>query len=461
MNATSYDIPQTILPPSANAVLSALENAGFEAWAVGGFVRDSLLGRPVHDCDIATNAYWQQVQKVCETAGMHTFETGVDHGTISVLVPQEKPRDIVEVTTYRSEGSYSDARHPDSVEFVQTIEEDLARRDFTINAMAWHPQRGLIDPYHGKDDLQAGLLRAVGNAEERFAEDALRILRAIRFASELGFSLEENTLAGANAQLERLNLVAVERITAELNRLLCGPYAREVLLDYPTILDHVLPELAPMRGFNQKSPYHIYDVFEHTAYVVEGVSATPLLRWAALLHDSGKPTSFTVGENGQGHFYGHAKVSAEITAQLLKRLKMPQQLARDICLLVRYHDVHRPPTARVVKRMLRHLDDSPELFRALCVLQRSDAAAHAPGYTQRAKLTDEAERILGQILEENAAFSLKHLAIDGNDLLEAGIEAGPRIGQLLENALDAVVDEEIPNDHDALLAFILDANSTL
>lgn len=454
MDATRHNIMRDKLPESAQIVLAVLEQAGFEAWVVGGFVRDGLLGRPAQDCDIATNAYWKQVQAACEATGLHTFETGVAHGTLSVFVPHAPSHQTVEVTTYRSEGTYSDARHPDSVEFVQRIEDDLARRDFTINAMAWHPDRGLCDPYGGEADLQARILHAVGDARERFAEDALRIVRAVRFASELGFSIEANTLAGANAQVERLHKVSVERIAAELSRLLCGAHVRSVLLDHPTILDAVLPELAPMRGFDQRSPYHIYDVFEHTAYVVEGVDATPLLRWAALLHDCGKPKSFTTGENGQGHFYGHAKVSAEIAAATLRRLKFPNQLRHDICLLVRHHDMHGDVNAKTVKRMVAKLDGRPELFRALCALKRADALAHAPEHQGRAQKAEEAEKILDELLAAEAVFGLKDLALKGTDVLALGVEPGPHVGELLHVALEAVINEEIPNDRTALLEYV-------
>ncbi len=442
----------TALPAHAVRILDVLESAGFEAWVVGGFVRDVLLDRPVHDIDIATNALWQQVKKTCKQANMHTFETGVAHGTLSVLPAPDA--DIIEVTTYRTEGAYSDARHPDAVCFVNTIEEDLARRDFTMNAIAFHPAHGLCDPYGGAADIQAGIIRAVGEPQERFGEDALRILRAVRFASELGFALDPQTLEGANAQVERLKQIAVERIATEMSRLLCGPHVHSVLMDCPVILDTVLPELTPMRGLDQKSPYHIYDVMEHTAYVVENTEPDLLLRWAALLHDVGKPATFSVGTNGQGHFYSHAMVSADMTAQIMKRLKMPAQFSHDAELLVRFHDTHRPANHKMVKRMLRQLEGRPELLRTLCRLQVADANAHAPEFTQRADLSRDFEVCLDEVLAAHEAFTLADLAITGSDVMALGVEAGPQVGTLLNVALDAVINEEVPNERAALLELI-------
>ncbi|MBQ9021142.1 MAG: CCA tRNA nucleotidyltransferase [Eggerthellaceae bacterium] len=448
------NIESISLPKHAIRVLELVEAAGFEAWAVGGFVRDALLGRPVHDVDLATSATWQQVQSVCEAAGQQTCETGVAHGTLSVLVDDE----TIEVTTYRSDGTYSDARHPDEVNFVSSIEEDLARRDFTINALAWHPTRALLDCYGGVEDLKAGVIRAVGVAEKRFAEDALRIVRAVRFASELGFSIEEDTLTGANAQVEKLERIAVERKVAEMTRLLCGQNVRAILMDYPTIIDAVLPELRPMRNLDQKSRYHIYDVMEHTAYVVANTAAEPLLRWAALLHDVGKPAAFHEDEKGRGHFFGHAKIGAEMAAQIMKRFKMTPRFAADVELLVRYHDTHIQAEPASVKRLLHKLSDRPELMRALCELQIADALAHHPDYTERSTMAEEVLQCLEEVLAQDEAFSLKHLAVNGDDVLALGIEPGPRVGEVLEEALAAVMSGEVPNSRGSLLEFIRSAD---
>ena len=447
------DISSQPLPESARRVIDALETAGFEAWVVGGFVRDALLGRSVHDVDIATNALWQDAKQACESAGLRTYETGTAHGTISVQAARDA---IAEVTTYRTEGAYSDARHPDEVRFVTSIEEDLARRDFTMNAIAYHPARGLHDPYQGSADIAAGVIRAVGDPQKRFAEDALRILRALRFASELGFALDPATQKAANACAKQLDLIAPERISAELNRLLCGQNVRAVLMDHAAVIDTVLPELSPMRGFDQKTPYHIYDVFEHTAYVVECAPATTLLRWAALLHDVGKPDSFTVDDKGQGHFFGHAKRSAAIAEHVMARLKMPARFSTDVVQLVRYHDTHIQPDRVPVKKLLRKMGGRDGLMRELCDLQWADAQSHAPGFRTRGDMARNVEALMEQVLAENEVFSLRQLAIGGGDILSLGVEPGPAVGQLLEEALDEVVCDRLPNDRDALMAFVKD-----
>lgn len=445
------------LPDSARVVIDVLEDAGFEAWLVGGFVRDSLMGRPVHDVDIATNAHWEEVRDVAEAQHLHTFETGTKHGTISV----QAEGDIIEVTTYRSDGDYADARHPDHVTFVKTIDEDLARRDFTMNAIAYHPLRGIFDPYGGCADIAACTIRAVGDAPTRFGEDALRILRAVRFASELGFTIEPVTLAGAHAQVAQLQLVAAERVRVELERMLLGKNVRRALLDYADIIVEVLPELDAMRGFDQKSPYHIYDIYEHTAYVVEGTPATPLLRWAALLHDVGKPSTFTIGPNGQGHFFGHAPVGAPIAQSILSRLRAPSRLTADVVSLVHFHDTHIPAQPRSVKRLLNKLAGRSELFFSLCELQVADARAHAPEYQERGKLAEQVALCLKDILAAGEAFSLRDLAITGADVIALGVEPGPSVGHLLDAALEAVIDEDVVNEHEVLIAFLKREIATL
>lgn len=450
MHASGNTSTSISLPESSLALVRVLEDAGFEAWVVGGFVRDSLLGRPVHDLDVATNAHWQDVVSVCEAAGLHTFETGTAHGTVTVRVQGSS----IEVTTYRTEGAYDDARHPNSVTFVDSIEADLARRDFTINALAYHPRRGLCDPFGGVTDLDAGLIRAVGNPKERFSEDALRILRAVRFASELGFRIDDATSTAANTYANQLARISVERIAAELTRLLCGQDACRVLTAFPAVLDSVLPELAPMRGFDQKSPYHIYDIYEHTAHVVAGVPAEARLRWAALLHDCGKPDCFTVDAKGQGHFFGHAAKSETIARRILRRLHMPNALVHDVCLLVLEHDRHQPASEKTAKRLLARMEGREDLARWLLALRRADSYAHTPGFQERAANADRMETCLDAVLEHSQAFSVKGLAINGTDLIELGVQPGPEIGMLLDQALDAVIEEELPNTREALLGYV-------
>lgn len=438
------------LPARASASIEVLERAGFEAWYVGGFVRDSLMGRPSGDIDVATSAPWQEAQAAFEEAGYRTHETGVKHGTITVIVDGE----TVEVTTYRIDGPYTDARHPDSVTFVRDIASDLDRRDFTMNAIAYHPRRGLFDPHGGSADIAAKVIRAVGEPKRRFSEDALRILRACRFASQLGFAIEAATLRSMEACAPLLSSIASERISKELQGFVCAPHVHDALMECADVLAHLMPELSAMKGFDQRTPYHVYDVLEHTAYVMQNTPPYPLVRWAALFHDMGKPRAFFAGEDGVGHFYGHAKLSIELARPIMKRLALPSSLIDDVLLLVRYHDDVIEPAPKAVKRMLRRLDGRVDLFRAMCDLKRGDALAQAPQCHGRVALADELDRVLGNILEAQEAFSLKDLAVNGTDLIALGIAPGPEIGRLLEEALEAVIDERVPNEKSSLLAFV-------
>ena len=440
------------LPATALAAVAVLEDGGFEAWCVGGCGRAAPCGGPNHVVDGATTARGLGAQRHWAAAGGAPHETGVAHGTLTVVVGG----DPIEVTTYRVDGAYRDGRHPDAVSFAGSIEEDLARRDFTVNAMAFHPSRGLLDPFGGQADLAAGILRTVGDPRERFAEDALRILRGCRFVSQLGFALEEAAWAAAVSQKSLLARVSAERIFHELDGLLRGERVHDALLSTADALSFVLPELVAMQGFPQATPYHIYDVLEHTAWAVQHVPPEPLLRWAALCHDMGKPAAAFTGPDGVGHFYGHAAVSVELARGLLDRLKAPTALREGVLTLVRRHDDVVEPTPRSVKRMLRRLGGDPALFRALCALKRADALAQAPRCAPRARLADELAELLDAVLAADEAFSLAQLAVDGRDVLALGVSPGPQVGAALQAALDAVIDEQVPNDPAALQAFLAD-----
>ena len=276
------------IPPYATRILELLENEGFEAWCVGGCVRDALLETTASDIDITTNALVCEVKKTIGAHGHHTIDTGIAHGTVTVLIEGRG----VEVTTYRSEGTYSDNRHPDSVEFVTSLKQDLSRRDFTMNAIAYHPSRGLFDPFDGQTDIKNGIIRCVGDPSQRFQEDALRILRACRFSSQLGFAIEEETFAAMGAHAYLLSSLSSQRLRSELERFICGDYIHDALMKCSDIVAAVIPELKDMKNFDQKTKYHIYDVLEHTAYCMQYVASRPLLRWAALFHDFGKPHTF-------------------------------------------------------------------------------------------------------------------------------------------------------------------------
>lgn len=443
--------PALPVPPQARRVIEVLEAAGFEAWCVGGFVRDSLLGRPVSDIDIACSALWPQTEEACLAAGMRVHRTGEKHGTVTVVCDDA----AFEVTTFRVDGAYSDARHPDEVRFVRSLKEDLARRDFTINAMAYHPLRGLADPFGGLEDARRGIIRTVGDPAQRFGEDALRILRACRFSSQLGFSLDGATYQAMLEGKRGLLRVSSERITAELQKLLIGDNVRDALLRTVDVLSAVLPELVAMKGFDQCTPYHCHDVLEHTARAVAGTPPYPLVRWAALFHDMGKPAAFFKEPGGRGHFYGHAKISVPLARGIMDRLTFSTAFRDRVLLLVERHDDVFDATPRAVKRALARMGGDVELFRALCDLKRGDASAQAPAYAEeRMRRADDLLRVLDGILAEGEAFTLKHLAVNGRDAMDAGIAQGPSVGAALAAALDAVIDEQIPNDRETLLAFL-------
>lgn len=438
------------IPEGALRVLRTLEDAGYETWAVGGFVRDALSGQACADVDLATAAPWTAVRDVCTAAGMRTHETGTKHGTITVMADGEP----IEVTTFRADGVYKDARHPEQVTFVRNIEEDLARRDFTINAMAFHPERGLLDPFGGVEDLRRGVIRTVGDPRKRFAEDALRILRACRFVGQLGFRLDDETRRG---MMENKGLAArmpAERVAHELERLLLGAYAGLALLETVDVLAVALPELVAMKGFDQHTPYHIYDVLEHTAHVVDGVPQYPLVRWAALMHDMGKPAAFFTDPDGTGHFYAHAAISVKLAHGIMARLKLPSAFQAQVLALVERHDDVIEPTPRAVKRALARLGGDVALFHALCDLKRGDTRGQAPRCAGRIEAANELERMLDGLLSADEAFSLKALAVNGRDAMAAGVPEGPAVGQALADALDAVIDECEPNEADALRSFL-------
>ncbi len=447
MAARSFDGVK--IPDWVSTALSVLEETGFEAWLVGGCVRDSILGRPVHDYDIATNASWQDVARAFSEHGFATHETGVKHGTITAVIGTH----ALEITTFRTDCGYSDGRHPDKVAFVKSIEEDLARRDFTINAMAYHPDRGLCDPYNGIDDISRHTIRCVGDADSRFREDSLRILRGCRFASQLGFSIEPTTLQQMVNNKLALQRISAERVTAELQAMLCGDYVHDALMMTFDALCGILPEIAAMKNFEQHTPYHIYDVWEHTAYVVQYAPSYPLVRWAALLHDSGKPAAFFM-DGERGHFYGHARLSVIMAKSVLSRMCFSQAFVSDVLELVRAHDDVIQPAPRPVKRALARLGGRTDLFKSLCELKRADAMAQAPRCAPRIELADDLMKTLDDILEANAAFAVKDLAIGGRDLMEMGVKPGPDLGMLLQRALDAVIDDEVPNEREALLALM-------
>lgn len=450
MDAASLHNLADAVPAYALKCIEALESAGYEAWLVGGFVRDSLLRRPISDVDIATSACWQDVKVACEACGYAVHETGTTHGTVSVIIDYH----VIEVTTYRVDGSYYDHRHPDGVTQAETIVEDLARRDFTINALAFHPRRGLVDPFGGTHDLKNHIIRAVGDPLLRLTEDALRIMRALRFASQLGFELSSETKTAVFERKQDLDLVAGERLSTELEKFLCGSHVRETLMTYSDVLAVILPELSEMKGLDQRTRYHCYDVLEHTAYVIEYVPQSDVLgRWAALFHDMGKPETFFVDEAGVGHMYGHEAASVGHLSKAAYRLRFPAKMTHNLKLLVRHHDFRPTVSRKNVRKLYAMLEFKDELFPVMCNLMRADALAHAPEYHARTISIDELEALFIHMKQTREALCVSDLAIDGKVLLELGLTPGPLVGDILEDLFMAVAEEKIANEPHALRSY--------
>lgn len=428
------------LPAGAARAIALLEAAGYETWAVGGCVRDRLRGVEPHDYDLCTAATPAEMQTVF--AGERVLETGLQHGTLTLLTADGP----LEITTFRADGAYSDGRHPDVVRFVRSIRDDLARRDFTVGAMAWHPERGLFDPFGGQDDLTKGLLRAVGDPDTRFEEDALRILRAARFSAQFGFAIEEKTAAAMRRQRKRLSLVARERVQDELTRLLCGPFAGRALRTCRDVLMQPLPELAPMFDLDQQNGHHRYDVWEHTVRAVEQVPNDPLLRWAMLLHDCGKPACKTVDENGVGHFYGHPKVSVRIAAGISCRLRFSSEFEKKLLVLVAQHDRPLGDEEKIVRRRLAQIGE--ERFRQLLAIKKGDIVGQGTQPQDMERLC-ALERMLNGVIEAQQCISLRQLAVDGNDMRALGL-TGERIGDMLHRLLEIVLDDPTQNTAEVL-----------
>ncbi len=429
------------LPKQVKFCIQTLENAGFRCYAVGGCVRDSVLDLEPQDYDLCTNATPDQITEVFSQHPQ--VHSGAKHGTIGVILENE----VYEITTFRTEGAYTDSRHPDWVRFVPTVQEDLSRRDFTVNAMAYSPRTGLVDPFDGRKDLSARILRAVGDPVSRFTEDPLRILRGIRFAVRYGLTPEEATEDAMTEQAALMESLARERVFSELNKIL-PLITAEDLLRYAPIFVQVIPELMPSIDFLQHNPHHIHDVFTHTAYVVAGVPADSALRWAALLHDIGKPATFTQDEDGQGHFYGHAEESARMAEEILRRLKAPNQLREQVVFLVKNHMTTLVPDKKFLRRRLGQYTEAG--LRALLALQKADYNSK-PADSEGAPEFDWIESLIDEILQEEVCLQIKDLAIDGNDLMALGYEAGPAFGKCMAHLLEQVQLEVIPNTKAALL----------
>lgn len=431
------------IPPQVQALLRQLNAAGFAADAVGGCVRDSLLGRTPQDWDLCTSA--RPEQTISCFAGDRTILTGLRYGTVTVV------RDGVsyEITTYRAESGYTDSRHPSQVAFLSALQEDLRRRDFTINAMAADADGHVTDLFGGQEDLARRLIRCVGEPEQRFSEDALRMLRGLRFAAQLGFSVELSCARAIHALRHRLDAVAGERLRKELSGLVTGPAAASVLREFPDVLCVLIPELGDCVGFRQYNYHHRWDVWEHTLRVLDAAPPEEGLRLAALLHDAGKPAAFTLDCGLTGHFYGHAIISAALTERILRRLRYDRETADFVTALVRLHDYPLPREERAMRRMLaRH---GQALTEALIQLHQADRIGTGTcDPDQAAHDAAESQALLERTLEAEHCFCLRDLKLTGNDLMAMGVPQGPAVGRLLQWLLEQVLDGQLPNEYDAL-----------
>ncbi|MDE5984045.1 MAG: HD domain-containing protein [Eubacterium sp.] len=432
----------------AKKIITFLENAGYEAFAVGGCVRDYLMQRPCDDIDITTSATPIQTEKVLADNGIRFVETGLKHGTVTALVDG----DTFEVTTYRTDGDYKDSRHPENVEFVTDIKEDLSRRDFTINAIAYSENAGFVDLFGGRTDINNKIIRAVGDADKRFKEDALRIMRAIRFASVLSFDIEPNTKKAIFDNKELLKNVSAERIFTELSKLLMGDSVFDILVDYRDIIAVVIPELEPIFNVAQNTKWHIYDVWQHTCKAVEQSPKDLSLRLTMLFHDVGKAFAKTTDENGADHFKGHQKISAEYTENALKRLKVSNEIYDRVMYLVPIHDMHIGTDKKKIKKWLTKAGE--DRLRDLIEVKRADKLAQNPQMTaEELKNLDVTQSTLDEIIEEGEPFAVKDLAVNGNDIMSVGFK-GKQVGTVLNILLDKVIDNELPNDKDVLIRYI-------
>lgn len=431
------------MPKNVDIAINLLQSAGFEAYAVGGCVRDSLLGKTPNDWDITTSAKPEDMKSVF--ADFHCIDTGIKHGTVTVVIDGEP----LEITTFRLDGEYEDNRHPKSVTFTSDLGADLGRRDFTVNAMAYSKMTGTVDLFGGQNDLKNGIIRCVGDPDRRFNEDALRILRALRFASALDFEIEEKTAQSLLKNRALLGNISEERIAKELLKLVCGKGAKRILTDFAPVLFEILPELQPMYKNSHDNPHHCYDIYEHTLIAVESIDPEPTLRFAMLLHDCGKPAVKKFDENGVAHFYGHQRISAEISAQILARLKVSNKFRDEILFLVSNHD--RWELYENTEKMPRYLSKfGLDGVLKLLKVMRADVLAQSPEYRYRLDQIADAEEIAKNLAAQKPCLSLSELQINGRTLMDIGIPQGRKLGAVLAQLLDEVIDGVTKNTQEAL-----------
>lgn len=433
------------IPSGANEIIHSLQNNGYEAFLVGGCVRDSILGRPIHDYDITTSATPDEMMKIFKDKRI--IETGLQHGTITIVIDGEP----YEVTTYRIDGNYSDSRRPDKVTFTKSLEEDLKRRDFTINAMAYNDEVGIVDPFNGIEDIKYHKIQCVGRAEDRFSEDALRILRAIRFASQLGFVLEPDTDWNISKMYKNLENISIERINSEFCKIAASSDFCVQMVLYHEVFSLFIPEIKDMFGFQQNNPYHMYDVWNHTVHAIEYCESDDLVtRLAVFFHDIGKPHCYQDDEDSIRHFKGHGRVGADMTDKIMKRLRFDNDTREKVVELVYYHDATFEVGKKYIKRWLNKIGE--EQFRRLLNVRRADIKAQADiNQETRLQKIDNIGYILEEVLQDDECFSLKDLAVNGKDLITIGYKPGKEIGEVLNNLLDSVISGEYINEKEKLL----------
>jgi|GEM_PF-818028 len=447
-----------VLPSYIREILSALENAGYEAYVVGGAVRDFIRGTAIHDFDISSSALPEQTTEVMEALGYRKLDIRSDKfGTVVFISPDDNS-ERVEITSFRGEEGYEDCRHPDKISLGKTLEEDAARRDFTINALYMDKDGFIKDPMGGKADIEARVIRACGDPGKRFKEDALRILRAVRFEAKIGFALEERTREAAKNLACELKHISAERILVEMNGIVTGPFGPQAIRDNLEVIGAIIPELLLQKDFDQKSKYHDRSLLEHT---LDTLSEIPLgedgkrdlnLSWAALLHDIGKPEVFTLGEDGVGHMKGHSSAGKVIAQRIANELRMPCATGEEIVELVQLHDAFPDTTAKSARRFLSRYGE--EFCRRLLILQRADILAHSEIGRQRIGIANEIERLYDEAVSEGVPLTAKALVVDGRDVISWGIPEGPEVGRVLHSILENVVDGTLPNDRGAIENYV-------
>lgn len=432
-----------LFPKNVDYIINKLNSNGFKAFIVGGCVRDSILGREPNDWDITTNALPEDIKRLFD----RTFDTGIKHGTVSVLISNE----CYEVTTYRVDGEYSDNRRPDKVSFTSSLKEDLARRDFTINALAYHPNEGLIDYFDGQKDLAQRQIKAVGNANIRFEEDALRMLRAIRFSAQLGFSINKDTYNAIKEKSHLIEKISHERIRDELDKILLSPNPKYFDLLYNTnLLKHIIPEFIICYSTEQNNPYHIYNVAEHILHSVEYVKNTCVLRWTMLLHDIGKPLQKTTDDKGIDHFYGHQQVGADMARIILNRLKFDKESIKKITNLVANHDLDILDNEKSIKKAINKVGE--DLFRDFIEVKKADAMSQNIVYLEdRLKMFENVIKIYEKIKLDNQCLKKSDMAVNGYDLISLGMEPGKELSSMLNYLLECVLENPELNNKEKLI----------